>query len=67
MEQASWFDFKMETDPLFKELERLDTEDKVQVAGYTLSKNEFGLYEIEGPDSFDCRSTIEACYQYLNK
>ncbi|MFQ3545102.1 hypothetical protein Q7A53_13550 [Halobacillus rhizosphaerae] len=67
MEQSSMFDFfGADSDPVYKELNKLvPGEESIQIGEYKVSKNKFGLYEIETAEIHDCVDTIENCYSYL--
>ena len=55
MEQTSWFDWGREKDPIFIELQKLSHQSTVYISPFTITKNPYGLYEMESPDTHDCK------------
>ncbi|MGP4076742.1 hypothetical protein [Halobacillus sp. K22] len=68
MEQGSWFELaEDEWDPIFLELQRFSNDNcrTITIHPFTITKNNYGLYEIENEEVHDCVSTMDQCYRYL--
>ncbi|ARI79041.1 hypothetical protein [Halobacillus mangrovi] len=67
MEQASCFELlEDEWDPIYVELQKFSqAQNVVHISPFTITKNDYDLYEIESEGIHDCVSTLEQCYRYL--
>ncbi len=65
MEQICLFQQDSSSDPLFDLLQQVEYERPVIIADYKISKNRYGLFEIESREVHECRSSIKGCYEYL--
>ncbi|WP_173916401.1 hypothetical protein [Halobacillus sp. Marseille-Q1614] len=66
MEQTSLFDNQASAnDPLFQMLSQLECGMSLMVSSFKVTRNTYGLFEIENNEVHDCKSTVEECYAYL--
>ncbi|UOQ44415.1 hypothetical protein MUN89_21760 [Halobacillus salinarum] len=66
MDQTTIFELNgNQSDPVYEELSKLRDITQVKIGPYTITKNQFGLYEIESKGIHDCASTLEKCYEYI--
>ncbi|MGP4074162.1 hypothetical protein ACTWQB_16795 [Piscibacillus sp. B03] len=68
MEQLSFYDYlDKEEDPLYQKLLHVTKEMSVTIGPYNVSRNQANMYEAVSEDDEFPASSIDDCYEKLNK